>query len=158
LKPGVTLAQANGELEGIAAQLEREYPADNKGRGAMAEPLQDVMSEGVRRSLWILLGSVGCTLLIACISVANRLLARGAERRREMGLRLAMGAGRWRIVRQLLSESLLIALLGGAFGALLGGWMLNGLLALAPGDVPQLYRVSLNLTALLFTLGVSALT
>jgi putative ABC transport system permease protein len=158
LKPGVTLAQANGELEGIAAQLEREYPADNKGRGAMAEPLQDVMSEGVRRSLWILLGSVGCILLIACINVANLLLARGADRRKEMALRLALGAGRWRIVRQLLSESLLIALFGGAFGALLGGWMLNGLLALAPGDVPQLYRVSLNLTALLFTLGVSALT
>jgi putative ABC transport system permease protein len=158
LKPGVTLAQANGELEGIAAQLEREYPADNKGRGAMAEPLQDVMSEGVRRSLWILLGSVGCILLIACINVANLLLARGADRQKEMALRLALGAGRWRIVQQLLSESLLIALLGGAFGTLLGGWMLNGLLALAPGDVPQLYRVSLNLTELLFTLGVSALT
>jgi len=158
LKPGVTLAHANSELAGIAAQLEREYPADNKGRGAMAEPLQDVMSEGVRRSLWILLGAVGFILLIACVNVANLLLARGADRQREMALRLALGAGRGRIVRQMLSESLLIALLGGAFGALLGGWMLKGLLALAPGDVPQLNRVSLNMTALLFTLMVSALT
>jgi putative ABC transport system permease protein len=158
LKPGVTLAQANSELTGIAAQLEREYPADNKDRGAMAEPLKDVMSEGVRRSLWVLLGAVVFILLIACVNVANLLLARGADRQREMALRLALGAGRGRIVRQLLSESLLIALLGGAFGALLGGWMLNGLLALAPDDVPQLYRVSLNMTALLFTLVVSALT
>jgi len=158
LKPGVTLAQANSELAGIAGRLEREYPADNKDRGAMAEPLQDVMSEGVRRSLWILLCSVGFILLIACVNVANLLLARGADRRKEMALRLALGAGRGRIVRQLLSESLLIALLGGAFGALLGSWMLKGLLALAPGDVPQLNRVSLNMTVLLFTLGVSALT
>jgi putative ABC transport system permease protein len=158
LKPGVTLTQANSELAGIAAQLEREYPADNKGRGAMAEPLQDVMSEGVRRSLWVLLGAVGFILLIACVNVANLLLARGADRQKEMALRLALGAGRGRIVRQLLSESMLIAILGGAFGALLGGWMLKGLLALAPGDVPQLNRVSLNMTVLLFTLMVSALT
>jgi predicted permease len=158
LKPGVTLAQANSELAGIAGQLEREYPADNKGRGAMAESLQDVMSEGVRRSLWVLLWAVGVILLIACVNVANLLLARGADRQKEMALRLALGAGRGRIVRQLLSESMLIALLGGAFGALLGGWMLKGLLALAPGDVPQLNRVSLNMAVLLFTLVVSAMT
>jgi len=158
LKPGVTLQQANNELAGIAAQLEREYPADNKDRGAMAEPLQDVMSEGVRRSLWILFGAVGFILLIACVNVANLLLVRAADRRKEMALRLALGAGRGRIIRQLLSESLLIALLGGAFSVLLGRWMLEGLLALAPGDIPQLNRVSLNMTVLLFTMGVSALT
>ncbi|MBO0799597.1 MAG: ABC transporter permease, partial [Blastocatellia bacterium] len=158
LKPGVALEQANSELAGIAAQLQREYPDDNKDRGAMAEPLQEVMAEGVRHSLWILLGAVGFILLIACVNVANLLLARGADRQKEMALRLALGAGRGRIVRQLLSESLLIALLGGAFGTLLGGWMLKGLLALAPGDVPQLNRVSLNLTVLLFTIGISTLT
>jgi putative ABC transport system permease protein len=158
LKPGVTLSQANSELAGIAAQLEREYPADNKDKGALAEPLQDVMSEGVRRSLWVLLGAVGFILLIACVNVANLLLARGADRQKEMALRLALGAGRGRIVRQLLSESLLIALLGGAFGSMLGGWMLKGLLALAPGNIPQLDRVSLNMAVLLFTLVVSALT
>jgi predicted permease len=159
LKPGITLAQANSELSGIAAQLEREYPADNKDRGtATAEPLQDVMSEGVRRSLWVLLSSVGFILMIACVNVANLLLVRAADRQKEIALRLALGAGRWRIVRQLLSESLLIALLGGALGALLGRWMLEGLLALAPGNIPHLNRVSLNMAVLLFTLGVSVLT
>jgi putative ABC transport system permease protein len=158
LKPGITLEQANSELEGIAAQLRREYPVENKDRGAMAEPLQDVMSEDVRRWLWVLLGAVGFILLIACTNVANLLLVRASERRKELALRLALGAGRGRIVRQLLSESLLLALLGGACGALLGRWMLAGLLALAPDNIPQLKRVSLNLTVLLFTLSMAALT
>jgi putative ABC transport system permease protein len=158
LKPGVTLEQARGETAGIAAQLEREYPAANGGRIAQAEALQDVMSENVRQSLWVLLSAVGFILMIACVNVANLLLVRAAERQKEIALRLALGAGRGRIVRQLLSESLLLALLGGAFGLLLGSWMLEGLLALAPGNIPHLNRVSLNDTALLFTLGVSALT
>ncbi|MCI0388409.1 MAG: ABC transporter permease [Acidobacteria bacterium] len=158
LKPGVTLAQANNEMAALAAQVEREYPAVNSGRSAQAEPLQDVMSEGVRQSLWVLLGAVGFILLIASVNVANLLLVRAAERQKEMALRLALGAGRWRIVRQLLCESLLIAFLGGAFGVLLGRWMVDGLLALAPGNIPQLSRVSLSNTVLLFTLGVSALT
>ena len=104
------------------------------------------MSEGVRQSLWVLLGAVGFILLIACVNVANLLLVRAAERQKEMALRLALGAGRGRIVRQLLSESLLIALSGGAVGVLLGAWMLDGLLALAPGNIPQLSRVGLNNT------------
>jgi putative ABC transport system permease protein len=158
LKPGVGLEQANREIAGIAAQLEREYPATNSGRSAQAEPLQDVMSEAVKQSLWMLFGAVGFILLIACVNVANLLLARVAERRNEMALRLALGAGRGRIFRQLLSESMLLALLGGAFGALVGRWALAGLLALAPDDIPQLSRVSLDPTTLLFTLGVAALT
>jgi putative ABC transport system permease protein len=158
LKPDVRLEQANGEMAGIAAQLEREYPATNSGKSAQAEPLQDVMSEGVRESLWVLFGAVGFILLIACVNVANLLLVRIAERRNEMALRIALGAGRGRVIRQLLCESLLLALLGGAFGALVGRWALAGLLALAPDDIPHLSRVSLNLTALLFTLGVAALT
>ena len=158
LKPGVRLEQANGEMAGIAAQLEREYPATNSGKSAQAEHLRDVMSEGVRQSLWALFGAVGFILLIACVNVANLLLARAAERRKEIALRLALGAGRGRVIRQLLTESLLLALLGGAFGALVGRWTLAGLLALAPDDIPQLSRVSLDLTALLFTLGVAALT
>jgi putative ABC transport system permease protein len=158
LKPGITLAQANSELGGIAAQLQSEYPAENKDKVATAEHLQDVMSEGVRRSLWVLLVAVGFILLIACANIANLLLARGADRQKEIALRLALGAGRGRIVRQMLNESLLLALLGGACGALLGSWMLGGLLALAPRNIPHLDRVSLNLTVLLFTLGVSALT
>jgi putative ABC transport system permease protein len=158
LKPGVTLAQANREMAELATQLEREYPAVNGGKSAQAEILQDVMSEGVRQSLWVLFGAVGFILLIACVNVANLLLARAADRRQEIALRLALGAGRWRIVRQLLSESLLLALLGGVFGVVLGRWMLAGLLALAPGDIPQLSRVSLNGAVLFFTLGVAALT
>jgi predicted permease len=158
LKPGVTLQQADQEMAGISAQLEREYPEANKGRIAQAEALQDVMSESVSQSLWVLLLAVGFILLIACVNVANLLLVRAADRQKEMALRLALGAGRGRIVSQLLSESLLLALLGGAFGVLLGSWMLEGLLALAPGNIPQLGRVSLSNTVLLFTLGVSALT
>ncbi len=157
LKPGVTVEQANNEMAGIAAQLEREYPEANSGRSAQAEPLQDVMSEGVRQSLWALLGAVGFILLIACVNVANLLLVRAADRQKEIAVRLALGAHTRRIVRQLLSESLLIALLGGIFGVLVGRWMLSALLALAPDNIPQLSRVSLNDTVLLFTLGVSVL-
>jgi len=158
LKPGVTVAQASNEMAMIGGQLEREYPAVNSGRSAMAEPLQDVMSESVRRSLWVLLGAVGFILLIACVNVANLLLAAAAERQKEIALRLALGAGRWRIVRQLLSETLLIAGLGGVTGLLAGSWMLEGLLALAPENIPQLGRAGLNYAVLSFTLGVAALT
>src|SRR5262249_41421891 len=128
LKPGVTVEQASNEMATIAGRLEREYPAVNSGRTALAEPLRDVMSERVRRSLWVLLGAVGFILLIACVNVANLLLAQAADRQKEIALRLALGAGRWRIVRQLLSEALLIAGLGGAAGLLAGSWMLDGLL------------------------------
>jgi putative ABC transport system permease protein len=158
LKPGVTLQQANDEMVRLAAQLEREHPAVNTGLSAQAEPLQDFISESVRQSLWVLLGSVGFILLIACVNVANLLLARVVERQKEIAVRLALGAGRWRIIRQLLSESLLIALAGGACGVFTARWMLDGLLALAPDNIPQLSRVSLNNLVLLFTFGVSVLT
>jgi putative ABC transport system permease protein len=158
LKPGITLAQANSEMVALAAQVEREHPAINAGRSAQAEPLQDVMTEGVRQTLWALLGAVGFILLIACVNVANLTLVRAAERQKEMALRLALGAGRRRIIKQLLSESLLIALSGGAVGVLLGRWMLDGLLALAPDNIPLLNRAGLSNTVLLFTLGVSVLT
>jgi putative ABC transport system permease protein len=158
LKPGVTLQQANSEMDALGRQLAREYPNVNEGKSAMAERLQDVMSEGVRRSLWVLLGAVGFILLIACINVANLLLVRAAERQKELAVRLALGAGRGRIVRQLLSESLLLAALGAACGVLLGRWMLAGLLTLAPPDIPGLSRVGLDNAALLFALGLAALT
>jgi putative ABC transport system permease protein len=158
MKPGLTLEQADREMATLGTQLASEYPATNSGGSAQAEFLQDVMAEDVRQSLQMLFGAVGFILLIACVNVANLLLVRAADRRKEIALRLAIGAGRGRIIRQLLSESLLIALLGGAFGALLGRWMLSGLLALAPDNTPQLSRVSLDKTAMLFTLAVSALT
>src|SRR5262249_29227665 len=158
LKPGVTLKQANNEMAALAQQLAWEYPKVNEGKSAQAERLQDVMSESVRRSLWVLLGAVGFILLIACINVANLMLAHAAERQKELAVRLALGAGRWRIVRQLLSESLLLAGLGAAGGLLLGRLMLAGLLALAPPGIPQLSRVGLDNSVLLFTLGLAALT
>jgi putative ABC transport system permease protein len=158
LKPGVTFQQANSEMDAIGQQLAREYPKINEGRSAQAERLQDVMSESVRHSLWVLLGAVGFILLIACINVANLMLARAAERQKELAVRLALGAGRWRIVRQLLCESMLIAALGGAGGLLLGSWLLEGLLALAPTEIPQLSRVGLDSGVFLFTLAVAAVT
>jgi ABC-type antimicrobial peptide transport system permease subunit len=153
-----TLEQANSEMAALGRQLAQEYPKVNEGKSAQAERLQDVMSETVRQSLWVLLGAVGFILLIACINVANLLLVRAADRQKEIAVRLALGAGRWRIVRQLLCESLLIALLGGSCGLLIGGWMLSGLLALAPAEIPQLSRISLDNTVLLFTLGIAAAT
>jgi len=158
LKPGVTLEQANGEMANLGAQLAQEYPATNSGKSAMAIRLQEVMSEEVRQSLWVLLGAVGFILLIACVNVANLSLVRAADRRKEIAVRLALGAGRGRIVRQLLSESLLLAGLGGVAGLLAGRWMLAGLLALAPENIPNLGRVGLNQTVLLFTFGVTMLT
>jgi putative ABC transport system permease protein len=158
LKPGATVEQANNEMTAIGNQLAQEYPKVNEGKSAMAERLQDVMSEQVRQSLWVLFGAVGFILLIACINVANLLLVRGAERQKELALRLALGAGRGRIVRQLLSESLLIAFLGGGCGLLVGFWMLQGLLSLAPADIPQLSRVGLDLTVMLFTVAISVVT
>ncbi|MEW6733137.1 MAG: ABC transporter permease [Acidobacteriota bacterium] len=158
LKSGVTLKQANSEMEALGQQLAREYPKVNEGKSAQAERLQDVMSESVRQSLWVLLGAVGFILLIACINVANLLLVRASERQKELAVRLALGAGRGRIVRQLLSESLLIAALGGACGLLLGHWMLQGLLALAPPEIPQLSRVGMDNNVLLSMLGLAALT
>ncbi|MFN7949899.1 MAG: ABC transporter permease [Blastocatellia bacterium] len=158
LKPGVTLRQANGEMDAIGQQLAREYPEFNEGKSAQAEALQDVMSESVQHSLWVLLGAVGFILLIGCINVANLMLVRAAERQKELAVRLALGASRWRVIRQLLSESLLLAGLGGAGGLLLGSWMLQGLLALAPAEIPGLSRVGLDNRVLLFTLGLAVLT
>ena len=158
LKPGVTPAQADLEMAGLAERLAAEYPSTNLGRGARADALQEMMTEGVRRSLWLLLGAVACILLIACANVANLLLAHTADRHKEIALRLALGAGRWRIVRQLLSESLLLSIVGGALGILLGRWLLDGLLALAPENLPQLGRVEMDGSVLLVMLGVALST
>jgi putative ABC transport system permease protein len=158
LKAGVTVEQANSEMATLGQQLAEEYPRVNEGKSARADRLRDVMSENVRQSLWVLLGAVGFILLIACINVANLLLVRAAERQKELAVRMALGAARWRIVRQLLSESLLIAGLGGACGLLVGRWMLQGLLRMAPPELPQISRVSLDQTVLLFTLGIAVAT
>jgi putative ABC transport system permease protein len=158
LKEGVSLPEASAEMDTLAAQLERAYPDTNSGNGALTYRLLDRYASDIRRILWVLLGAVGFVLLIACVNVANLLLVRTAERQKEIAIRLALGAGRWRIIRQLLSESVLLSLLSGLTGLLLGVWMMEGLLKLAPEGVPRLNQSKLDMTVLLFTLGVSLLT
>ncbi len=158
LKPGIGLEQAEAEMRQIAAQLEKEYSATNTGNGAFTRSLQTVVVQEVSSMLLILMGAVGFVLLIACVNVANLSLARAVVRTQEIGIRLALGAGRGRLMRQLFTENLLLALLGGLVGVLTARWLLNGLLALAPEDLPRVSGVQLNGTVLLFTAGLTVLT
>src|SRR5207302_11416726 len=136
LKPGLTVAQADAELKAIDRQLEQEYPEFRRGWSQKLISLrQDLLGdlEGhVRKSLFALMGGVGFLLLICCANIANLQLARGIARERELALRRALGAGRWRLVRQLLTESMLLALLGGAAGVILAKWLIPVLAALNP--------------------------
>ena len=134
LKPGVTVAQARAEMEAIGTRLAQQYPNELTNMGATVLPLGDYGLQHLRRVMWALLAAVGFVLLIACVNVANLLLARGAARRKELALRQALGAGGARIARQLLTESLLLALAGGACGLFLTAWSTNLLPALLPGD------------------------
>jgi len=154
LAPAVTLGAAQQDLDGIAADLEAAYPS-NDGRGVHLEPLATVVFGRVRPALAILLGAVALVLLVACVNVANLLLARGAGRTREVAVRVALGAGRGRLARQFLVEGILLALIGGAAGVLLAGWGTRALVALAPGDVPRLDTVGVNGVVLLMTTGLS---
>jgi putative ABC transport system permease protein len=163
LKPGVTLAQANAQMKIAADQFRRRYPnvLDSKETYAL-QPLRDAVVSGVRSSLFVLIGAVSFVLLIACANVANLLLVRATGRKREFAIRSAMGARRARIIRQLLTESVLLAFAGGVLGLILGFIGVRALLALNPGNIPRIGEhgaaVGIDWRVLLFTLGVSVFT
>ncbi|HEX8434831.1 ABC transporter permease [Archangium sp.] len=155
LRPGVTVAQAQEELDAINQQLEKAWPATNTGRGARVMPLADSVVQEVRPALLLLFGAVGFVLLIATVNVANLLVARSATRQREMAIRAALGATRPRLLRQLLVESLLVALAGGALGLLLSLWTLDVLVSLAGSAIPRLQQARVDVRVLAFALAVS---
>jgi predicted permease len=161
LKPGATIAQAQTELNHVARRLEQEfpkgYPASRRFGFSIRPLLEQVVGE-VRLALYALVGAVACVLLIACANVANLLLARGAAREKEIAIRTAIGASRWRVVRQLLTESLLLAVLGGALGLLLAAGGLKALRALSPGNIPRLQDIGMDARVLIFTVGVTLFT
>ena len=158
LKAGATAEQAGQELRDIAARLALQYPETDVGFSAGAWPLQDQMVQGSRKALLMLLGAVGLVLLVACVNVANLLLARAASREGEMAVRTALGAGRWDLVRQLLAESLLLALIGTAVGALLARWLVDGVVAYGPGGLPRLDEVGVDGRVLAFAAALALLT
>jgi putative ABC transport system permease protein len=158
LKPGVTVDQARTEMKGIAARLEKTYPDTNGGETAVVTPLLDNLVGKYRTNLGLLLGAVGLVLLIACANLANLFAARGAARAREFAIHAAVGATRGQIIKKLLSESFLIALLGGALGFLFAVWVRSGLIALSPGDVSRFQQISFDLPVLGFTFLIASLT
>jgi putative ABC transport system permease protein len=154
LKSTVTLAQAQTQIDALSARFAQQYPETNGGQSAKLTGLQEWTTRSVRTSLLLLFGAVGFVLLIACANVANLLLARSAARRKEIALRTALGAGRPRIIRQLLTESLLLACLGGAAGLILSLFLTDLLIALSPADIPRLNEIKLDARVLVFTVGV----
>jgi predicted permease len=157
LKPAVDLTQAQAEASTIANQLAQSYPKENTGRGAKVDSYRDLMVSEIRPMLWLLFAAVGVILLIACANLANLLLARGLARQREISVRAALGAGRWRLIRQLLTETTLISVLGGVAGLLLAYWGLYALLKL-PQNFIRSAEVNLDSRVLLFGIAISVLT
>ncbi len=158
LKPGVTPEQAQVELSAVARQLEQSYPETNRERGARLVPLREHVTGAFRRPLLLLQCATVFVLLIACVNLANLLLARIAGREKELAVRMALGAGRWRLVRFLMIESALLAFAGGIAGFLLAFWANDLIVAVAPRDLPRLDEISLDGSALGFVFAISSLT
>lgn len=158
LKPGVNLSQALGEMAVIDKRLAELYPEENKNRQTRLIPLHERIVGQTRHALLILFGAVCLVLLIACANFANLLMARAAAREQELVVRVALGASRWRLIRQLLTESVAISVLGGAAGLILASWGIEMLVALKPEDLPRLDTIGVDRWVLVFTLGVSIAT
>lgn len=154
LRDGVSLTESRAELTGIAERLKQQFGEDTMMVAVAMEPLREAMTSDVRPALIILLGASAFLLLIACANVTNLMLAQATGRQRELAIRSALGAQRRRLIRQFLTESLLLSLIGGALGVLLAYWGLNGLLALAPTNLPRIENVSINVPVLLFALAI----
>ena len=155
LKPDVTIEQAQAQMGAIAARLEKLYPPSNKDKGVMVTRMSDDMVGDVRTTLYLLLGAVAVVLLIACANMANLLLAKATSRTREIAIRAAVGASRGRILRQLITESLVLAVASGLAGLLLAVWGSNALVLLAPQNVPRLGETGIDGWVLAFTFGIS---
>jgi putative ABC transport system permease protein len=158
LKTGVSMGQAQSEMDTIARRLEQNHPNTNANRGALVTPLHEQLFGDLQLMLWILLGAVGCVLLVACANVANLLLQRAAARRKETAIRLALGATPGRLMRQLLTESLLLALSGGVLGVMVAVWSADFLAALSPITFPSFVKLTLDARVLGFSLLISVLT
>lgn len=157
LKPGISLSTAQGEMDALLARFSDVYPRQVRtgDRGVRLVPYKEYLIGDIGPPLWLLFGAVGFVLLIACVNVSNLMLTRSAERRGEMAIRTALGAGVWRIVRLLVTESMILGVLGGLSGFLLALWTLPAIIALSPEQLPRLSEVALDLDAALFTMTVS---